>query len=456
MPVIPSPNLAGKSVFGLEAKAKATAAPKFHYLEGDSPLVFVIEGSRLFSVEPQFFAALRAGDGGAENDLIEMLPQLNKPRNDFGELAEPTAISLNVAQSCNLSCAYCYADEGRYGSGKTNLMDSETAFAAIDRLFDGVRADGRKATIGFIGGEPFVNRKVLHESVAYARRRVNGQNNKVGFSVTTNATLLQESDISLLRENSFAVTVSLDGGETVNNRMRRTANGASSSYARAVENIKPLLRNPGRAKVFARATVTRADMNVSKHIEALAVAGFAEIGVSPLRHSPDPSLALAENDWKEFLKEMIRAGEGEIERLRRGEKLRFSNFGEALRQIHRGASRNLPCGSVVNYVSVSAEGNYYTCHRTVNNQQLELGNLTDGLSQAARKRFLEARVVDAQGEPCASCWARYLCGGGCHAEVLAVGRAGCDYIRGWLEFCLRAYDRLWSENLLPFDFEGNL
>src|SRR2546430_8832907 len=28
---------------------------------------------------------------------------------------------------------------------------------------------------------------------------------------------------------------------------------------------------------------------------------------------------------------------------------------------------------------------------------------------------------------------RYLCGGGCHAEVLQAGRRGGDYIRGWLE-----------------------
>jgi uncharacterized protein len=44
--------------------------------------------------------------------------------------------------------------------------------------------------------------------------------------------------------------------------------------------------------------------------------------------------------------------------------------------------------------------------------------------------------------PCSSCWARYLCGGGCHYEAIHRGRPACDYIRGWLDYALGAYVRL--------------
>ncbi len=54
-----------------------------------------------------------------------------------------------------------------------------------------------------------------------------------------------------------------------------------------------------------------------------------------------------------------------------------------------------------------------------------------------------------RAEPCRSCWARYLCGGGCYHEVARRGRPGCDYIRGWLAFCLRAYVEL-SESAPEF------
>jgi uncharacterized protein len=149
------------------------------------------------------------------------------------------------------------------------------------------------------------------------------------------------------------------------------------------------------------------------------------------------------------LQEMIRAAHEEIRRLPDGKKLRFSNFESALRQIHFGTSRDLPCGSASNYVSVDSTGQYFTCHRTINDPRFFLGNLNGGLSIAARESFLSARAVDRQA-PCRSCWARYLCGGGCHSEVISTGRSGCDFIRGWLEFCLRSYDTLISEDRLPF------
>jgi uncharacterized protein len=117
---------------------------------------------------------------------------------------------------------------------------------------------------------------------------------------------------------------------------------------------------------------------------------------------------------------------------------RFSNLWTALRAIHRGAARPLPCGSVSTYLSVDVDGAFSSCHRTVGDQVFRMGSVENGFDAERRREFLTARAVDRQ-EPCRSCWARYLCGGGCHAEVVQTGRSGCDYIRGWLDYSLRAY-----------------
>lgn len=418
----------------------AVPAAKWRLIAGDRPLVFMVAGSRLFRVEQEFFSALKAKRFDAEQELLEAAGEAALAPDFTGALPEPAAISLNIAQSCNLSCTYCYADEGRF-HGKPQFMPVEVALQAINRLIDG--AAGRRVTVGFIGGEPFLNREVMYRSVEYARERARTRGCSVGFSVTTNGTLVQEDDVRLLRENSFAVSVSLDGAAAVNDRHRRTRN-RESGFEKTIEALRPLLENPGKARIAARATITRDDLRVAERMEALAEAGFTEVGVSPLRTGPDASLVLRGEDWERLLKEMVRAAEHEWRRVRAGGGFRFSNLATALKQLHAGSAKPLPCGSAANYVSVSAQGEYFTCHRTIDDGRFSLGTASTGLSQARRESFLSARHVDRQ-EPCRTCWARYLCGGGCHAEVISAGRSGCDYIRGWLEYCLQLYDQVLRE-----------
>jgi len=427
---------------GYEPPKQFTAhpPPQWHLIEGARPLVFMVAGSRLFGVEQDFFAQLKSGRFEAEQELLEAAGGTPRTSDFTSALPTPAAISLNIAQSCNLSCTYCYADEGRF-HGKPQFMPVEVAFQAIDQLIDGAR--GKRVTVGFIGGEPFLNREVMYRSVEYANERARARGCTVGFSVTTNGTLLKEGDLRLLRENGFAVSVSLDGPARWNDRHRRTHNG-DSGFEKAIESLRPLLENPGRARIAARATLTRDDLRVAERVEALAQSGFAEIGVSPLRTSPDSSLVLRAEDWGGLLQEMIRAAEHEWQRVQQRAGLRFSNLAIALKQLHAGSAKPLPCGSAANYVSVSAQGGYFTCHRTIDDDQFSLGTTGTGLSQARRESFLGARHVDRQ-EPCRTCWARYLCGGGCHAEVVRSGRSGCDYIRGWLEYCLQFYDRVLRE-----------
>jgi uncharacterized protein len=83
-----------------------------------------------------------------------------------------------------------------------------------------------------------------------------------------------------------------------------------------------------------------------------------------------------------------------------------------------------------------------------------MGHVKGDIDRARQRHWLAERMVDWQ-EPCRSCWARYLCGGGCHHEVIHRGRPACDYIRGWLDFALGVYVRLSTRNPDLFrDFRG--
>lgn len=418
--------------------------PWFHLVAGEPPHVLLLADSSLFEVEPAFFARLAAGDPVAVAELAAAAPGTTASRFDqLGPLPAPRAISLNVAQACNLSCSYCYADEGRF-SGAPRRMTSSVARRAVDDLLAGASA-GSRVTVGFIGGEPMLHRALVHDVVGYASARAGELGVSVGFSVTTNGTLLEAGDLDLFRSHPFAVTVSLDGGRETHDRHRHTRDG-SGSWDRVVENLRPLLDDPGDCHVSARATVTRDDLDIAGRVAALTAAGFREVGVSPARTGPDPSLLVQGDDWPAYLAGMVEAAEAELRRLRRegpAEGWRFSNLATSLAEIHKGTARPLPCGAAYGYVSVDADGAYATCHRTIGDPRFALGGPGE-LSDDARRRFLEPRLVDRQ-EPCRSCWARYLCGGGCHAEVIEAGREGCDMIRGWLDQCLRWYPHVRAE-----------
>lgn len=424
----------------------ATAAPPwYHVLRGDRDLVLLMQRSALFEVEAEFADRLARHDADAEAELagVALAGGIGAdPMTELGPLPALRSISLNVAQACNLTCSYCYADEGRF-HGRARLMHRDVARRAVSDLIRAV-ASGERVTVGFIGGEPMLNRDVVHDTVRFASEQARTAGVRIAFSMTTNATLLEPADLDLFRAHPFTITASLDGDADTHDRHRAGRDGGGS-WQRAVDRLAPLLADPGGCGVSARATVTRDRLNIAERVAALLAVGFREVGVSPARTGPDLALLLRDRDWPAYLAGLVEAADAEIERLRQhgGASFAFANLGNALHEIHRGTARPLPCGAGYGYASVDVDGTYSTCHRTVGDPRWALGPAGE-LSDGARMAFVQPRLVDRQ-EPCRSCWARYLCGGGCHAEVAQVGRDSCDMIRGWLEHCLLLYPGLLAE-----------
>jgi uncharacterized protein len=410
-----------------------SAAPVLHHFRSAvGEHVLVVPHTRIFDVE---------GDGDAAADRLAATTQAVFGEAPLEAIAEPApqSISLNVSSSCNLTCGYCYAARGAFGGKQAAPMDWRTAQDAVDRLV-AVADPSCPITIGFLGGEPFVNRRLVHHIVDYAGELARARRLDIRFSVTTNATLLQADDLNLIRTHPFAVTVSLDGTQIEHDRNRPLRRGEAGSWALALEKIAPLLARPGATKIAARATVTRGTANLAHWVETLSAAGFPEVGVAPLRVSPGRGQALTDADWPDYLASLIDAANVELKRFREGSPIRLTNLVVALKQLHRGASSPYPCGAGGGYFSVSSQGRWYACHRAIGESAYELGS-NEGLDEARRRDFLLQRHVHAQ-TACGSCWARYLCSGGCHQEAAARTPASCDFIRGWLDFCLKAYCEL--------------
>ncbi|HSI13368.1 MAG TPA: SPASM domain-containing protein [Chthoniobacter sp.] len=347
-------------------------------------------------------------------------------------------ISLAVSQSCNLGCTYCYAEQGSFGA-KPSLMSDATICASIDRLFEDT-LPGESVSITFMGGEPFQNRRGIRLGVDHALTRSREKGVKVSFATTTNATLLDEDDARFLEEHGFAVTVSIDGTEQQHNAQRPHKRG-SGSFAEVSRGAKLLLSAASQMQVSARVTVTPLNLDLEAGVEALRDLGFTDVGFSPLLSAPTGKGEMDEGSLDTLLEHMKRCGRRYLASLSGGSPFPFSNMRSALQEIRRGARRFFPCGAGVAYLGVGATGEYSPCHRFVGDKSVPFGDVTTGVDRTRQREWIAARNVQYQ-EPCNSCWARFLCGGGCHYEVLRRGRVSCDYIRGWLMFCLYEYERL--------------
>ena len=396
----------------------------------------------------QMVQALAAGDDVAASSLARLGLDAPAPVPPAPQVIAPVrALALTVSQTCNLACGYCYAAGGSFGGADTR-MTWDVARAAIDQLIEATIPGGH-VKIAFMGGEPMVARDLIRNSVDYANKMGATRAIRVGYSLTTNGTLISADDATFFADHMFAVTVSLDGGKAVNDQLRPDRAG-KGSFDRVARHIAPLLDHRDRINLGARVTVTPHNLDLPQVVDDIAALGFGSVGVSPMITSPTGRGALAGADFATLLAAMTACGEAWMEATLQGRTHPFANLATVLGELHRGKPRSHGCGAARDYVAVDADGDYSACHRFVKDPLGAMGDLDSGPDAQARKAFLEARTVERQ-TPCQSCWARRLCGGGCHQEVLHAGRPACDFVRGWLDFGLRAYGRLMTARPDWFD-----
>src|SRR5438874_8529537 len=150
--------------------------------------LFVPNGSQLFDVDAETFADLDAilDDEAALHDRLHALGVDAPPLIDDTPLVSPPlrALSLAVAQKCNLGCTYCYAQQGDFGASPRN-MSLQTAIDAIDLMLRDA-STGDRFNIAFLGGEPLANRSVIRAATEHAARVAEHRDLDITFSITTN------------------------------------------------------------------------------------------------------------------------------------------------------------------------------------------------------------------------------------------------------------------------------
>lgn len=324
------------------------------------------------------------------------------------------ALCLNVVHDCNLRCKYCFADEGEY-KGCRKPMSAEIGKKAIDYVLEN-SGSIKNIEVDLFGGEPLMVFDTIKEIVDYAKEKDKLYNKNIRFTMTTNATLLNDEIMDYIDKNMGNIILSIDGRKEVNDKVRVRVDG-SGCYDRILPNIKKMVdrRDPSK-QYYARGTFTRENTDFFEDVMALANEGFTEISIEPVVLPDSHNLSIRREDLPKIYEQYDKLYTEMLRRIEENDDpFKFYHFNIDLNGGPCVYKRIAGCGAGHEYVAITPDGDIYPCHQFVGNTEFLLGNIKDGIeNKELSKEFKKAHIYNKPR--CKECWARFYCSGGCQAN----------------------------------------
>jgi uncharacterized protein len=372
-------------------------------------------------------------------------PSNSRPKRDPRPVLH--RLTLNISNTCNMTCKYCYANGGAYYT-RGMLMNRDTALNAVNVVS---RNFSMIDHVNFFGGEPTLNQPIIEmvcEYFIYLHTR-GVLPYLPQFGLTTNGYAMDKDMLKVLRTYSFSVTVSVDGPQEIHDRVRVSKDG-SGTYAAIVENVKTVI-----------------GMGIVPEFECTYTGEHYRSGIDPATlmdffhdsfqcrtlHCP---MVIAEPTSRWFIP------------LESATELYADAIRYSMRNLARGIPRSVSvatrllnslatktpichyCPAGKSTLTVNADGNVYACFMLMNGAGFCLGNVNGEEQGLSYPDSISAVLKDAdkwQNPACRDCWAQSLCFG-CLGEDLAregpvvhrsviPGRSGlCDFKRKLVEVFL--------------------
>ena len=347
------------------------------------------------------------------------------------------ALCLHIAHDCNLSCKYCFAEEGMYHGKKAEHMSFEVGKQALDFLIDN-SGNRTNLEVDFFGGEPTINWQVVKDLVAYGRSQEEEHNKKFRFTLTTNGLLLNDEIMEFCNKEMGNVVLSIDGRKEVNDMMRPTRNG-KSAYDIILPKFKKFAESRNQDKYYVRGTFTHYNLDFAKDVLALADEGFKQISVEPVVAPADADYAIRKEDLPILFKEYEDLAAEMVKRHNTDKEFNFFHFMIDLEGGSCVYKRLSGFCSGTEYLAVTPGGELYPCHQFVGNTEFLMGNVWDGVKNEKLRDEFKCCNVYAK-KACRDCFARFYCSGGCQAnaynftgDVKGQYEIGCELQRKRIE-----------------------
>ena len=329
-----------------------------------------------------------------------------------------TDLTLNIVNSCNLRCRYCWNKAGSYGnlSGDNKKMGERVAFKAIDLLVKGSRGV-KDLVVDFYGGEPLLNFELIKNVIGYCRKIQDRKGIKFRFLLATNGVLLDKEKGEYLIANGVDVAVSLDGPRKIQDKQRPFPDG-TGSYDIVVNNIR-LLSKKYRRRIVGRATFTPYSDEIVKTFKFLRDLEFDRIEVC---ESEKAGYGLEPNNQFFFsgpkgLSHLKSLYDGLVLFYTKeilGGRLTYANtyfnrFFKQLSRLYHIQSIVGTCSAGFTLMAVDMDGSIYPCTAFVGLPKFRIGTVEKGISEDKVRKFFDNKI--SSSEACNKCWAKRICRG---------------------------------------------
>lgn len=323
------------------------------------------------------------------------------------------SVLLNVTHKCNLACAYCIMgmpDLRQSYQQSPVSMTPETGRACIDFLVG--QGYGDQVSLTFFGGEPLLEFDVIRGVVEYAETISPG---RFRYQLITNGCLMRAEMYPFFREHGFSFLWSLDGERATHDRLRRFKTGNQSVFSRSFTALQALREAWPECRFGINVTYFKQTLDLPAALRFFRGCGVEAIRMDRGLVPRDSPYAVDVHDAAKVAEMLSEMAEDYLSMLLGGEMFILNPFVNYMRIISKRIPRFRACNSGLDYVTISATGEVYPCYKLLGVEGCRLGDVESGFSrEISLKKWDDMRLSKRIG--CATCWARFICAGGCVAD----------------------------------------
>lgn len=358
-------------------------------------------------------------------DGEEVIPSYIIPDKEYikdGKMLEH--LRLNVTETCNLRCSYCYERVSEVWNQK-RIMGWDTAKKAMDQfLFYIQKNEKKKVSVRFFGGEPMLNWELVEKCMDYIKNELS-DDIQVNYIINTNGTLIDDERARFLAENNIAISLSLDGVKDIHDKFRVYPNGAGS-FEVVSSNMNHLIANQCRfnlSVVCTEETLKRlpdfidfvSDKQTECEYRIPVCFNFVQITDDEGQLSDDEKIDL-------LVAALKYANEKEVQ-----------SFGGLTHFVLEKLLHNYIgtyCGGSGSEFSISPAGDIFPC----SGLDVNLGNV-DSFGKVFQSETYRNLCKRKSGNivHCRDCEIECFCSGGCVADVVSKSDQANGYFDGYIE-----------------------